>query len=175
MQNMVYQLYALSKSSSDLLEKTNEVLKKALNKKSSAIIEKLGSEKKDLDFREAYEGLARAYGRTTFLVIDALDECSDRRDQNFASTLRELIETTDINLKILVCSRPEPDISDELDGMPNIKLEGRNEADIRKNVTSQLETIPGLTRSERLLACDEVVKNASGLFRYVDMAITFLR
>ena len=175
MQNMVYQLYALSKSSPDLLDKTNEVLKKALNKKGSSMKEKPNSEKKGLDFQEAYEGLARAYNRTVYLVIDALDECSDRHQQKFLQAFRSMIRTTDIRLKILISSRPEADIADDLACLPNIKLEGWNEEDIRKNVTSQLERIPGWTMTERALACDEVVKKASGQFRYVDLAIKFLR
>ena len=175
MQNMVYQLYALSQASPDLLDKTNEVLKKASNKKSSSGESQLGSEKKTINFQEAYEGLARVYGRNLFLVVDALDECTDRRSQKFISTLRNMTQSAGIVLKIIVCSRPETDISEDLVGIPAIKLEGRNEQDIRKNVTSELDRLPGWTASEKALACDEVVKKAGGQFRYVDLALKFLR
>ena len=171
-QSLVHQLYAPSENSPDLLEKANEVITKAFNEKGPSS-DKGAS--KGLDFKAAYESLARAYNGTVFLVMDALDECTDRNSHKFLRTLREMAGVTDIRLKILVFSRPEPDISDDLEGLPNVKVEGQNEEDLRKHVMSELERIPGWTKLERDVACEEVVRKASGQFRYIDGAMQFLR
>lgn len=75
----------------------------------------------------------------------------------------------------MVCSRPEPDIVDDLVDKPAIKVEDHNGPDIEKAAKAKLEELPGLSRDERALACKSIVEKAKGLFRCVDPAIEFLK
>lgn len=133
--NIVWQLYSMSEGSPDLLPKANDVLRKALNGKGLSNEKgetQIGFQSTSLDFRGAYEGLMKVYGGQFFLVIDALDECKDRDTSGFLNILREVAQSKDVNLKILLVSRPETDISKTLSGCLRIKVEGKNEEDMRR-------------------------------------------
>ena len=75
----------------------------------------------------------------------------------------------------MVCSRPEPDIVNDLVDIPAIKVEDHNGPDIEKAAKARLEELPGLSSDERVLACKSIVEKAKGLFRCVDPAIEFLK
>jgi ankyrin repeat protein len=110
-----------------------------------------------------------------YLVIDGVDECSDRQQQGFLKSLIKASEVSGVNLKLMICSRPETDISLDLEDLPQIKVEEYNAEDIREHANTQLQSLPGWTASERNLACDEIVKKAGSFFRYVEVAISILR
>ncbi|KAF6236351.1 hypothetical protein HO173_005442 [Letharia columbiana] len=177
---LLHQLYrtALSDESSDTLDRSNEVISNFLGKKDSAD-SKPGSQQKKSEkavgFEDAYPSLAKILGKKIFLVIDALDECTDRRDTGILKTLQETLSASELPLKIVVCSRPEPDIVDDLVDKPAIKVEDHNGPDIEKAAKAKLEDLPGLSSDERALACKSIVEKAKGLFRCVDPAIEFLK
>ena len=177
---LLHQLYqtALSDESSDLLDKSNDVISSFLGKKDSAD-SKPGSQQKKSEkatgFEDAYPILAKILDKKIFLVIDALDECTDRKDAGLLKTLQETLSASEFPLKIMVCSRPEPDIVDDLFDKPAIKVEDHNGPDIEKAAKAKLEELPGLSRDERALACKSIVEKAKGLFRCVDPAIEFLK
>ena len=177
---LLYQLYqmALSHESSDILDKSNDIISDFLGKKDSTD-SKPGSQQKksekSIGFENAYPSLAKTLGKNIFLVIDALDECTDRKDAGILKTLQETLSESELPLKIMVCSRPEPDIVDDLVDKSAIKVEDHNGPDIEKAAKAKLEELPGLSSDERALACKSIVEKAKGLFRCVDPAIEFLK
>ena len=177
---LLYQLYQLTQSdvSSDILDQANDVISSFLGKKDSADSKATSQQKKSektIGFEEAYPKLANLLGQKTFLVVDTLDECSDRKDAEILKTFKETLSVSKLPLKIMVCSRPVPDIVDDLVGKPVIKVEDHNGPDIEKTTKARLEEVPGLSPNERALACKSIVGKANGLFRLVDPAIEFLR
>ena len=177
---LLYQLYqsAQSDESSDILDKANDVISSFLGKKDSTDSKPTSQQKKSekaTGFEEAYPKLAKLLGQKIFLVVDALDECTDRKDAGILKTFQETLLASELPLKIMVCSRPEPDIVDDLVGRPIIKVEDHNGPDIEKAAKAKLEEMPGLSPEERVLACTSIVGKAKGLFRCVDPAIEFLK
>lgn len=71
------------------------------------------------------------------LVIDALDEC--RETPLVVHKLRKLYEETNQPLKILVRSRAEREIADELRHLPQISLTDHTRNDIEIYVQAQVE------------------------------------
>lgn len=177
---LLHQLYqqALSDESSDLLDQSNDVISSFLGKKDSADSKPGSQQKKSekaTEFEDAYPGLAKILGKKIFLVIDALDECTDRKDDKILKTLQETLLASELPLKIIICSRPEPDIVDDLVDKPAIKVEDHNGPDIERAAKARLEELPGLSSDERALACKSIVERAKVLFRCVDPAIEFLK
>lgn len=172
LQNVIYQLYAVSEPSPELLDKCNEVIKKATNKKETGVRD---TKVKTYNFQMSFSGLVKALGQKIFLVVDALDECIDRKDKGLVRELLQLVKTSGIEVKILVCSRPEPDLGDVLSSSVSVKVEGHNEDDIRRNVEAELSKFPGWTSAEKKHACEVIVGKSSGQFRYVDIALKLLR
>ena len=176
---LLHQLYQLAQSneSSDILDNANDVISSFLGKKDPADSKPTSQQKKSektTGFEDAYPGLAKVLGQKIFLVVDALDECTDRKDAGILKTFQETL-SSEFPLKIMICSRPEPDIVDDLLGKTIIKVEDHNGPDIEKAAQAKLEKIPGLSSAERALACKSIVGKAKGLFRCVDPAIDFLK
>ena len=177
---LLYQLYQMAQSdeSSDILDKANDVISSFLGKKDSADSKPTSQQKKSekaTGFEDAYPKLANLLGQKIFLVVDALDECTDRKDAGILKTFQETLLVSELPLKIMVCSRPEPDIVDDLVSKSVIKVEDHNGPDIEKAAKAKLEEMPGLSPNERALACKSIVGKAKGLFRCVDPAIEFLK
>ena len=177
---LLYQLYRMAQSdeSSDILDKSNDIVTNFLGKKDSASSQPGSQQKKSektSGFEDAYSSLAKALDKKILLVIDALDECVDRQDAGILKTLQNTLLASDLPLKILICSRPEPDIVDDLVGKPAIKVEDHNGPDIERAAKAKLEGLPGLSSDERALACKSIVDKAKGLFRCVDPAVEFLK
>lgn len=167
----------LSDESTDVIDESNRVVSDFLGKKDSSA--KPSSQQKKSEkatgFEEAYPSLAKVLGQKVFLVIDALDECADREEGRFLKTLQETLSASELPLKIMVCSRPEPDIVGNLAGKAVIEVENHNGPDIEKAARAKLEELPGLSPNERTLACKIIVGKAKGLFRCLDPAIEFLK
>ncbi|KAI9796865.1 MAG: hypothetical protein M1833_005914 [Piccolia ochrophora] len=171
---ILLQLYELAVSAStELLVAANEVAARFLGKSSADQETRVNSEKAST-FDEAYLALARVLHRKTFIVVDAVDECKDRSQSNLLKNLQDTLLASDVQVKIIVCSRPETDIVDDLIGRAIIKVEDHNGPDIEKAAKSRLEGLAGLSGPERVEACNAIVTKAKGLFRCVDPAIEFL-
>jgi hypothetical protein len=171
--HLLQHLYALavSEESLELFEKANDIISDYL-KESDA---KQKKSDKSITFEDAYTGLARTLARKVFLVIDALDEIGDRKDSHFLGALQKMLEVPDVQLKILIGSRPNADIEEELSGVTQIKIEEWNGPDIERNVRHELGKLPSLSHSEQEQACSAIVEKARGLFRCVEPAIDFLK
>lgn len=179
-EQLLYQLYqmALSDESSETLDKANELISHFLGKKESVDTKQTSTQmktEKATGFEVAYPSLAKLLGQKIFLVIDALDECTDREKDGILKTFQETLSASELPLKIMICSRREPDILDDLVGKPVIKVEDHIGPDIEQVAKARLEGLPGLSSAERELACKSIVGKAKGLFRCVDPAIEFLK
>lgn len=178
---LLHQLYKLSDSDPELLETSNKVVSKFLAQKSSTDAkpgtrsQKSSETEKTLTFTEAYLRLAQILNKKVFLIIDTLDECTDRVESQLLKMLQKMLSASEIPLKIMICSRPNSDIEDDLAGRPIIKVEDHNRPDIETAAISKLKDLPGLSASERVNACKVIVEKAKGLFRCVDPAIEFLK
>ena len=168
LKTIVAQLYNRSLAFPDLLEQTNEIVSNGLSKRNSK--GGLG-----FDFVTLYGGLLRLMNRTVFLVIDAIDECVDRIDKQLLKNLRRIVKLSEAKVRIMVCSRPETDIGNDLNDAVNIKCEGRNTEDIRTNVTTEMNKFPSWTASEKADAVEKIATKSGGQFRYVQIALDFLR
>jgi ankyrin repeat domain-containing protein 50 len=76
----------------------------------------------------------------TYLILDALDECSERKDLLVA--LRQIIQVTSLQVNVLVTSREEQDIFEGLQGVipESVNLEcGGLDADIERHIKKCLE------------------------------------
>lgn len=168
LRSVVAHLYEKCQAYPDLLEHANQAINKGLGKKDKSKIIKF-------NFQVAYSELLRTIDREVFLVIDALDECADRQEQEFLQRLKTVVGTSGARIKLMVCSRTNADIVNDLQDIQNIKCEGNNAADIEKNVTTQMREFPGWTTTEKSYAVKKIVQNAGGQFKFVQVALESLR
>lgn len=182
--HILYFLYENAQTRSlDLLDQANEIVDRFIKQKSAS--DAKASSKKDSarqqdvkegsNFEQTYVNLAKTIDRPIYLIIDALDECSDRVTQGLIGILRNLSAYGDCAIKILVTSRPEEDISTALMDAPNINVEKNNEDDIAMHVKGEMAKLPGFSESERDLAIQQIAHKAGSYFRYVPLAIDFMR
>ena len=158
-----------------VLERGNDIISKFLGEKAAA--SKASTQKrsdKSTSFAESYLSLASALETKVLLVIDALDECSDRVQGRLIPSLEELFDGHGDTVKVMITSRPEADIGNALSSRPEIKVNEHNGPDIEKTAKAKLGTLSGLSAPERDLACKAIVEKAQGLYRCVDPAIDFL-
>lgn len=76
----------------------------------------------------------------TYLIVDALDECSERTQ--LLDSLRKIIQRTATHANVLVTSREEHDISKSLEGIisKSVSLEGGGlDSDIKRHIQKCLE------------------------------------
>ncbi|KAF2761902.1 hypothetical protein EJ05DRAFT_496790 [Pseudovirgaria hyperparasitica] len=176
LKHLLYQMYSLLEHhSTEALEKANKLVSNFLKNRSTSSKESKGDNKKDdVDFAKVFRGLVGLVGKPIFIVVDALDECIDR-SEGLLSSLKYLVDGSTSNIKLAICSRPEADIETAFEQIPRIKVEGNNGPDIKLNAQSELARLPGLTSHERATACDKIVEKAGSLFRYVELAVRFLK
>ncbi|KAF8219797.1 hypothetical protein L208DRAFT_1216332, partial [Tricholoma matsutake] len=75
----------------------------------------------------------------TFIIIDALDECSISQ---VAAWLKKLLTAGGGRLHVLVTSRDKPDITDQLSRIPQkqaVHLDGFTDADIKLYIDSSMK------------------------------------
>lgn len=102
--------------------------------------------------------------RTTYLVIDALDECSeDVRD-----TLIEFFETLQKQIRLLVTTRPIDEILRQFRASPKVDIRARP-SDLEKYIASRIESnrrLAGHVGDNASLTqdiCDRVTTKADGM------------
>lgn len=168
----VYELVA--QHPTETIEKSNKLVSSYLKGNKGAKSGQSESKKEDVSFADAFRGIIDLLRKPAFIMVDALDECTDRT-KGLISSLRELMQEPHPTIKVVVCSRPDEDIVTALDKIPTIKVEGNNGPDIRLNAETELAKLPGWTAAERELATSKIVDKAGSYFRYVDLAIGFLK
>ncbi|KAF2438990.1 hypothetical protein P171DRAFT_129186 [Karstenula rhodostoma CBS 690.94] len=165
----VYQL--VSQHPTETIEKSNKLVSSYMKGNKSAKSGQGESKKEDVTFADAFRGIVELLGKPAYVMVDALDECMDR-SKGLVPSPRELIEEPLPLIKAVVCSRPDVD---GLDQISTIKVEGNNGPDIKLNAETELATPPSFTAYERETATTKVVEKAGSYFRYVDLAIGFLK
>lgn len=144
-EQLLHQLYKHSDSDEfpDLLEKSNKVVLNFLGQKSSTDAKAGTRPQKSLEntltFTKAYPSLAQIFNKKVFLIIDSLDECTDRVESQLLKTLQGMLSDSKVPLKIMICNHPKSDIVDDLDGSPIIKVEDHNRPDIETAAISKLK------------------------------------
>ena len=91
---------------------------------------------------EDLKAVARTY-RGLFIVVDALDECTEDNRPEIISVFREVLQFLPV-VKVFVTSRPEPDISIFMEdaGTPTLKVDASFMApDIEKFVTDEVRDL----------------------------------
>ena len=118
------------------------------------------------DILELLERKIRCY-HTVFVVIDALDEC-DNEDRT-GMRLFDALKCLQPNVRLLITSRPLPDIVKEFENEPRIEIRAPD-TDIRDFVRSRLEVEPRLKKHMQAdtkfgeLIEDAVVEKSEGMF-----------
>ena len=88
-----------------------------------------------------------SYYSTTYIVVDALDECTDtgRVRSQFITNLQDLQNKADVRL--VFTSRPYPDIGDMFHSVPKLEIGARSE-DIQQFVAGQIHRFPQWIRDD---------------------------
>jgi len=109
---------------------------------------------------------------TIFLVIDALDECSDREGTKLLDNLT-MIEAWNLKctVKVLCTSRPEPDVETTLATIPKISMSAAQVSeDIRMYVEAKVQDYARLKKfSDQIV--EPVVRMSAGMFRYASLML----
>jgi hypothetical protein len=183
MDHLIWYLYDLTPMTLESLDRCNDIVRQYLAGRSAGRNRKRGQQDAGTDgdkilyFEDALPKMADVLKKKVFLVIDALDECSDRKDEELIERLASMTKRDDLKIKILLTSRPESDILDAMDksGVTQLRMEKFNEDDISKTVTAQLALIPGLTSTERTVAREQICSRAGPYFGYLNPALELLR
>ncbi|KIW00260.1 uncharacterized protein PV09_08150 [Verruconis gallopava] len=183
MDHLVYYLFDLVPMSLEILDRCNDIARQYLagsnegRRRRKTMQQDSPEAEKTLNFEEAFQRMAEVLKKKLFLVVDALDECSDRKEEELIQRLAALSKRKDLKIKILLTSRPEVDITEVMDkcDVPEIRMEKFNEGDIFKTVEAQLSMIPGMTSSERITAREQICGRAGPYFGYLKPALELLR
>ncbi|OCL07799.1 hypothetical protein AOQ84DRAFT_389280 [Glonium stellatum] len=120
----------------------------------------------------------------TTIIIDAMDECNPRKRHELLKALEQIIRDSSSLVKIFVSSRNDQDIVLRLQHYPNLEIDSRRNGDdiarFVKNQTEQLiqdgELLQYSTSQVEMkkLIVDEVIKGATGMFRWASMQLQYL-
>ncbi|PHH53003.1 hypothetical protein CFIMG_005071RA [Ceratocystis fimbriata CBS 114723] len=119
------------------------------------------------DIKKLYKQLLQ--GKDTFIVVDALDEFEESRQQELINSLQP--EVTGGNLKLLVTSRDVPDFEDKSEGFRDVKVKA-NDHDLLAFIDQELNNdenkrIRKFIRKDPSLANDiksRIKERADGVF-----------
>lgn len=101
-----------------------------------------------------------------YIIVDALDECSNRNDGTrgqLLEALRRLQRTVDVRL--MVTSRPIPDIEEEFHQVTRIEIRATT-GDVERFVADRMSKLPKCVRGDvdlKTLVQDKVVEAAAGM------------
>jgi ankyrin repeat protein len=112
--------------------------------------------------------------RPLFLVIDGLDECDRASRNTLLKTLRNLSQKTP-RLKILLSSRPQEEILEQLSGMAKIDLRSNAERDriiVEKTVEMQLDY---LSKDVKALVTEKLCRLVQGSAIWTKMTVELIQ
>lgn len=87
-----------------LLEKCNDVFHNSKRKKASAALTQHKVAEELPEFDEALEELSQALKKKVIIIIDAVEMISDDQEEDFASSLQDLLKRTGMHTRIIVSS-----------------------------------------------------------------------
>ncbi|KAL6716780.1 hypothetical protein ACLMJK_004692 [Lecanora helva] len=114
-----------------------------------------------------------------YIILDALDECTNREE--FMRFIRKLIDVPKTDLHVMITSRREKDIEDELDTFATCKINIQSaivNEDIRTYVYGRLALDKKLQKWSREVQeeiATSLMKKADGMFRWVYCQLESLR
>jgi ATP:corrinoid adenosyltransferase len=118
----------------------------------------------------------------TYCIIDALDECDKESQQSLLQQLEETFQSRDVspNVRILVTSRPYPEIRESLQMFPNIDLtsfsEGQRDIDLCiEERVNHLAERKKYTNKVKAQVCEMLRDKAEGTFLWVGLACDGLK
>ncbi|KAJ7247552.1 ectomycorrhiza-induced ankyrin-domain/NACHT-domain-containing protein [Mycena rebaudengoi] len=120
--------------------------------------------------------LLREFGQTpVFIVLDALDECSDRR--GLLHLISRMLDAKLPNVHILVTSRPEVRVGhpELVELTVAVSLEGCVDGDIELYLTEKLSKESGWIHSKRDEIKGRLLERSHGMFRLVYLQLDELR
>ena len=178
LQDIVYQLYAHTRVHKDALAEANRLFMKNEGKDGGKAPSERGT-RKTIDLlghpKDTLVDLVKIlHHEQVFLIVDALDECVDRADEELLELFDFWLAAKDVKIKIFASSRPEHDIRKELDQYPTIDLAQHNNSDIARKIDTNLAQLTNLTTVERKRIKQRMIEKAEGQFTYVDLAIKIL-
>ncbi|KIW86612.1 uncharacterized protein Z519_12796 [Cladophialophora bantiana CBS 173.52] len=176
--HLLAQLYREAAQSLDVLDKCNKAVSDYIEHQKKSTTSKTTTKKAtegQAGFEQTYIALAKLINKRIYLMIDAVDECADRETQEFIQTIKNFAGTPGLKVNIYCSSRDEPDIAAVLEGCPRISVEENNSKDIAEHVQAEMAKLPGFTPAEREEACREIIQKAGCYFRYVELAMDFMR
>lgn len=176
LRNLIFQLYEKTRDSPELYTKCTKVITKAQNSNKTKRGEIVEYAKSVKSLKQILEEIVEIFGKQVFVVIDALDECKDRKPEALLAALQGLIEAEDIKVKIILASRPEIDIEESLQGVSRVEVnQDSNSVDIKAYLVKELKKLPSLKPKDRKIACKAIIERSDGMFRYANMQIDRLR
>lgn len=176
LRNLIFQLYEKTRDLPELYTRCTKAIIKAQSSKKTKRGEMVEYAKSVKNLKQILEDIIEIFGKQVFVVIDALDECKDRKPEALLAALQGLIEAEDIEVKIILASRPEIDIEESLQGVPRVEVnQGSNSVDIKAYLVKELKKLPSLKPKDRKIACKAIIERSDGMFRYANMQIDRLR
>ena len=107
--------------------------------------------------------LADVIKTRVFVIVDALDECSDLKD-GLLDTLKVLPESG-IDVRVLVSSRPEEQIQGSLEKVPHGKIEVSREANQVDLLAYIEESLKKMPRFRKHNVGRKIAESSDGMFR----------
>ena len=182
MQDVIYRLYRHSRSHEESLTEVNRLFTKNDTRDDKAIGDDKAKSKsrgrKTLDFLgnsdETFISIARTLKHEIFVIVDAIDECVDRLEAELFAALHSWVQDPEAKVKVLLSSRPEPEIMKNLENYPLIDIAQCNSPDIVRLTDAALSSSIDFTPSERRRIRAAMIEKAQGQFTYIDLAIKIL-
>ena len=159
----------------DLMKKLNQVLKAARENIKTSVAKREDSSQVQINsvLQPMFIELARVINTRLFVVVDALDECSDLT-AGFLDALKALPKSG-FDIRVLISSRPEDQIVDGLEDVTYAEIEVNketNHADILAYVEESLRNMP---RFRQLNLGPEIARKSEGMFKCKSFPIFFFR
>lgn len=130
------------------------------------------------ELRGNFSGFLEGSCSQVLLVVDALDECSQR--DCIARALKTINESCPM-VKILVSSRQEQEIADLYEDLPNMKITQDNmapdiESFVKAEVAARIKSRKLKIRKPELqnTICEQLTSKANGMFQWVKCQIEVL-
>ncbi|KAJ6485358.1 hypothetical protein C8R47DRAFT_537452 [Mycena vitilis] len=119
--------------------------------------------------------ILRKFNRPVYIVLDALDEASDRRE-NLLDVLTDILDAQVSNVRLLVASRPEVRFEARLaDRGVAVSLEGVVDRDIECFVDAILSKETRWPAARNDVVKTKLLQRSGGMFRLVSLQLNDLR
>lgn len=155
---------AKDETSHDCRKACVDHVKEARNSAREPILTTFKNFQADSGMRPLVVDLAKALKRRVYIVVDGLDECSDWSD-GFLDALLGIVDA-DIDIRVLISSRPHQELVDKLYCYPSIEVaKASTSKDVEAYISDSLKTVRRFNMEQRRFACARIAAKADGMFR----------